>query len=68
MQPALQSHMFWLIVPGDEEAPEKPDNTLILQTPVQLKAVKKEWIERLSRDQAAMGYIKGAWRMHSCPT
>jgi len=60
MQSALQSRLYWLIVTGDEEAPEKPDESSLLVTATQRKAAKKEWIEWLSRDQAAMGYIKGA--------
>jgi len=55
MQSALQSRLFWLIVTGDEEAPEKPDEPSLLITDAKKKAAKKEWIEWLSRDQAAMG-------------
>jgi hypothetical protein len=60
MQSALQSRERWLIVTGDEEAPEKPNSASVLHTTVQLKTMKKEWLEWLSKDQAAMGYIKGA--------
>jgi hypothetical protein len=60
MQSALQSRLFWLIITGDEEAPEKPDEPSLLITDAKKKAAKKEWIEWLSSDQDAMGYIKGA--------
>jgi len=60
MQSALQSHEHWLIVMGNEEVPEKPDPASILHTMAQLKTMKKEWLELLSRDQAAMGYMKEA--------
>jgi hypothetical protein len=60
MQSALQSRLYWLIVTGDEEMLEKLDESSLLTTDAQRKAVKKEWIKWLSRDQAVMGYIKGA--------
>jgi hypothetical protein len=60
MQLALQSHLYWLIVTGDEEVPENPNESSLLVTDAQKKAVKKEWIKWLLRDQAMMGYIKGA--------
>src|SRR5882762_5570554 len=67
MQSALQSRLFWLIITGDEEAPEKPDEPSLLITDAKKKAAKKEWIEWLSRDQAAMGYIKGACKDSQLP-
>jgi hypothetical protein len=40
-------HMQWLIVMGNEEAPEKPNELLLLMTDTQKKAAK-EWVEWLS--------------------
>jgi len=60
MQSVLQSRERWLIVTGDEEALEKPNSASVLHTTAQLKTMKKEWLEWLSKDQVAMGYMKGA--------
>src|ERR1700733_10657517 len=54
------SHLYWLIVIGDKEALKKPNESSLLMTEAQKKAVKKEWIEWLSRNQAVMVRIKGA--------
>ena len=59
MQSALQACMLWLIVTGDEDEVSKPDLTVVTKL-TEFKAAKKEWIDWLSRDQAAMGCIKGA--------
>ena len=67
MQSALLSCECWLIITGDEEAPEKPNSASILHMAAQLKTMKKEWLEWLSKDQAAMGYIKGACKDSQLP-
>ena len=51
--------MLWLIVTGDEDEVSKPDSAVVAKA-AEYKAAKKEWIDWLSRDQAAMGCIKGA--------
>jgi len=50
MQSALQPHLYWLIVTGDEEAPAKPNMSSLSMMDAQKKAAKKEWIEWLLRD------------------
>jgi len=67
MQSMLQSHEHWLIVTGDEEALEKPDLASILHMMAQLKTMKKEWLEWLSRDQAATDYMKRACKDSQLP-
>jgi hypothetical protein len=67
MQSALQSRERWLIITGDEEVLEKPNSASVLHMTAQLKTMKKEWLEWLSKDQAAMGYIKEAYEDSQLP-
>ena len=57
MKSTLQSKYLWLIVTGDEDCPPEPDATA---TASEKRTIKKERLEWLLRDQAAMGNIKGA--------
>ena len=51
--------MLWLIITGDKDKVSKPDSAVVTK-PIEFKTAKKEWIDWLSRDQVAMGCIKGA--------
>lgn len=68
IQAALQAKWSWLIVTGDEEKPTKPEKTCPEDVkPADWKAERKEYLDWLQRDQAAMGLMKGAMEPSQLP-
>jgi hypothetical protein len=64
MKYALQSKYLWLIVTGGEECP--PEATADAKE-AEKRTIKRERLEWLLRDQAAMGNIKSAWENSQLP-
>ena len=61
MQAALQLHFLWLLVSGAEPCPSKSPNVKPGNVPAaEWKVEKNEHLDRLLRDQAAQGLMKGA--------
>jgi len=64
MKSALQSKFLWLIVTGDEECPPDADPSL---KDAEKRTAKRDRLEWMLRDQAAMGNIKGACENSQLP-
>lgn len=58
MQSSLQAKMYWLIVDGTEMKPDLPN--VQTMSPSEFRMAKKDWLDWMQQDQAAMGCIKGA--------
>ena len=77
MKVALQGHLLWLFVEDLEECPPKPssgppidmDNKLLIPTLLEYKeqtTSKKEYLDWLHSDSAAMGLMRGAIKFGQC--
>ena len=64
MKAALQSKYLWLIITGDESCPPEAAPTA---SDAEMRAIRKERLEWMLRDQAAMGNIKGACEESQLP-
>jgi len=64
MKSALQSKFLWLVVTGDEDCPPEADAKA---TDAEKRSAKKDRLEWMLRDQAAMGNIKGACENSQLP-
>ena len=68
MKAALQARYLWLIVSGEEKKPVAPATTKPdVQSLAEWKAEKKELLDWMQRDQAAMGLMKGAVELSQLP-
>ena len=77
MKAALQAHLLWLFVKGLEEYPSKPssgppinmDNKSLIPTLLEYKewtTLKKEYLDWLCSDSAAMGLMWDAIKFGQC--
>jgi hypothetical protein len=64
MKSALQSRYLWLIVTGDEDCPPEADSSA---KEAEQRTAKRDRLEWMLRDQAAMGNIKGACENSQLP-